>query len=52
MTLPHSVRGGEELAVLQNKTAKLFNEKWKSPILKDFVPEILPSPTSQWDKLI
>ena len=37
----------ERYIAIKNKTAKLFNEKWKCLILKDFVPEILPSPTSQ-----
>ena len=37
----------ERYIAIKNKTAKLFNEKWKCLILKDFVPEILPPPTSQ-----
>ena len=37
----------ERYIAIKNKTAKLFNEKWKCLILKDFVPEILPPPMSQ-----
>ena len=37
----------ETYIAIKNKTAKLFNEKWKYLILKDFVPEILPPPTAQ-----
>ena len=37
----------ERYIAIKNKTSKLFNEKWKCLILKDFVPEILPPPTSQ-----
>ena len=36
----------ERYIAIKNKTSKLFNEKWKCLILKDFVPEILPAPTS------
>ena len=36
----------ERYIAIKNKTAKLFNEKWKCLTLKDFVPEILPPPTS------
>jgi len=42
----------ERYIAIKNKNAKLFNEKWKCLILKDFAPEILPPPPSQWDKLI
>ena len=37
----------ERYITIKNKNAKLFNEKWKCLILIDFVPEILPPPTSQ-----
>jgi len=37
----------ERYIAVKNKTAQLFNEKWKCLILKGFVPEILPPPTSQ-----
>jgi len=39
----------ERHTAIKNKTTKLFNEKWKCllDILKDFVPGILPPPTSQ-----
>ena len=37
----------ERYITIKNKTAKLFNEKWKCLISKDFVPEILPPSTSQ-----
>jgi len=31
----------ERNIAIKNKTIKLFNEKWKCLILKDFVPEIV-----------
>jgi len=37
----------ERHIAIENKTTRLFNEKWKCLILKDFVPGILPPPTSQ-----
>ena len=37
----------EKNIAIKNKTAELFNEKWKCLILKDFVPGILPPPMSQ-----
>ena len=42
----------ERYIAIKNKTTKLFKEKWKCLMLKDFVPEILPLPMSQWEKLI
>ena len=36
----------ERYIAVKSKTPKLFNEKWKCLILKDFVPEILPPQTS------
>jgi len=44
--LPENIMTETYIAI-KNKTAKLFNEKWKYLILKDFVPEILPPPTAQ-----
>ena len=35
----------ERYIAMKNKTAKLFNNKGKHPMLKDFVPEILPPPS-------
>ena len=35
----------ERYIAMKNKTAKLFNNKMKHPMLKDFVPEILPPPS-------
>jgi len=32
----------ERHIAIENKTARLFNEKWKSLTSKDFVQEILP----------
>ena len=37
----------ERHIAIKNKTTNLYNEKWKCLILKDFVPGILPPPTSQ-----
>jgi len=37
----------ERYIAIKNKNAQLFNEKRKCFILKDFVPDILPQPTSQ-----
>jgi len=37
----------ERHIAIRNKNAKLFNEKWKCVISKDFVPGILPSPMTQ-----
>jgi len=34
----------ERYIAIRNKHAKLFNEKWKCLISKDFVPGILPPP--------
>ena len=31
--------------IMTNKTAKLFNNKGKQLMLKDFAPEILPPPS-------
>jgi len=37
----------ERYIAIKNKNAKFFNEKWRCLILKDFVTEILQTPTSQ-----